>query len=82
MCPKNWVFIIKGKWSQQSIYLFIEALIILVTFRRDLFFYLARRQAFVEAYKYQNTRYYIPEENGLSDSWIYISCSDRAGILV
>jgi len=84
VCPKNWVFIlvIQDKWSLQSVNLFIEVHIILVTFRQDLFFYLVGRQAFVEAYKYQNARHYIPEENNLSDGWIYISFSDRAGILV
>jgi hypothetical protein len=63
MYPTNWVFMIQDKWSLQSVYLFIEALIILVTFRRDLFFYLVGRRAFVEACKYQNARHYIPEEN-------------------
>ena len=43
MCPTIRVFIIQDEWSLQSVYLFIETLIILVTFRRDLFFYLAGR---------------------------------------
>jgi hypothetical protein len=65
MCRTNWIFTIQDNWSLQSVYLFVEGLIILVTFRRDLFFYLIGRQAFVEAYKYQNARHHIPEENSL-----------------
>jgi hypothetical protein len=63
MCCTNWVLIIQDKWSLQSVYL----LIISITFRRNLFFYLVGREVSIEAYKYQNARHHFLEDSSFQD---------------